>query len=385
MENYTYHFEISTLITQFLDSLNEIKIKRYDRSNSFISPVQKGEDISPTFIYSSKQRVIHDYINNQAQIKLPAIAFSMSSIKRDESRVRNKLTGAEFGGNTIYEYHKIRQPVPVTIDISMSILSKSQEDIDQIITNFIPYSDGYTVVSWESPYYSDQEIRSKIVWSGDVSLTIPTDLKYSDQYRIIADTSFTIEGWLFKADDQFNGVIHNIYTHFHAVSDVYCGFSDNENAIIATETDIISGRPVITNAFPFKVIPNEPGTHITINGSMFDFASGFYISGVTLENQELHDFSNTVLSSVITEISGIEISPTVFSGSIAEFAMPAVTAAGFFDIIAVNEAGVGKLTVDSFNDTIYPTPSASPGEEGWEVYQSPCISGIEILNISAYI
>ena len=121
MRQYTYNFEVSQLIAQFADAFNEVVIKRYDRSTDHNFPTQNGSDIAPTFIYSPKQRTIHDYINNQAKLRLPVICYHITSISRDVSRVFNKIEGPSFTGKERITYNDIGQPVPVDINISLTI------------------------------------------------------------------------------------------------------------------------------------------------------------------------------------------------------------------------------------------------------------------------
>ena len=84
----------------------------------------------------------------------------------------------------------------------------SQSNKNQIISNFIPYTNPYIVISWKIPstIMTDmREIRSEIEWSGTVNLNYPTELESNAPYRVSADTSFTIKGWLFPAKGATDG------------------------------------------------------------------------------------------------------------------------------------------------------------------------------------
>jgi len=104
----------------------------------------------------------------------------------------------------------------------MSILTKYQTDMDQIISNFVPYNNPYIILSWKVPtdlspngFAIPQEIRSEVLWSGDINLTYPTDIAATDKYKITGDTSFTIKGWLFPAQRNTVGNIFYIQENFH--------------------------------------------------------------------------------------------------------------------------------------------------------------------------
>jgi hypothetical protein len=149
---------------------------------------------------------------------LPVVAVSITNISRDNERVFNKIAGfyvnktnseTNRGATSAY----VRTPVPVNISINMSIVSRYQSDLEQIISNFVPYNDPYIIISWKVPAAAGlaipEEIRSEVLWDGSINMTYPTDINASEKYRITADTSFTIKGWLFK--DLSKNAVSNIF------------------------------------------------------------------------------------------------------------------------------------------------------------------------------
>jgi hypothetical protein len=199
VKNQPYYFEIKDLVTQFIAAFDDVIINRYNKDRTV------NDKIQVRFLYAPKQRVVNDILNKSQHITLPAISVSVASISRDESRVFNKIFGSynqlgtsDAGINTVSKF--LPSPVPINVDISMSIITKFQTDMDQIISNFIPYTNPYLVISWKVPtelVTEVQEIRTEVLWSGDVSITYPEDLAPSSPYRVTADTTFTLKGWLF--------------------------------------------------------------------------------------------------------------------------------------------------------------------------------------------
>ena len=103
-------------------------------------------------------------------------------------------------------------PVPVNITVNMSILTEYQTDMDQILSNFVAYSNPYIIISWKIPEdfgvgYT-QEIRSEVLWNGSIPLDYPIEQTANSKPRINAETSFTIKGWIFPAvpDDPFKNI-----------------------------------------------------------------------------------------------------------------------------------------------------------------------------------
>lgn len=210
MKNYTFNFEVQTLLEQFVAAFNDIIIKRYDNNKTLVSPTS-GHKVS--FVYAPKQRV-YDTLNTPSPggLTVPAVAVTIASVSRDNSRVFNKLDGFNVPNIDLDngDYLKnIPQPVPINIGVNMTIVTKYQSDMDQIITNFTPYCDPYIIISWKLPFAKNYEIRSEVLWSGQINLNYPTDIGPTQPYRVSADTSFIIKGWLFKKTDQ---VVKKIYT-----------------------------------------------------------------------------------------------------------------------------------------------------------------------------
>jgi len=204
MKNNPFHFEIKDLLIQFVAAFDDVVIGRYNRSR------EVQDRIGVKYIYSPKQRVLHDLINKPQHITLPAIAVNISGISRDNDRVFNKLAGSWYQRSenlpdALLKTDFVPQPVPVDIGITMSVITKYQTDMDQILTNFIPYTDPYIIISWTHPDQMlsvPQEIRSAVEWSGNINIEYPYELQSNQPYRVTADTNFTIKGWMFKKEEQ---------------------------------------------------------------------------------------------------------------------------------------------------------------------------------------
>lgn len=230
MRYHTFNFEIKDLITQFLSAFDETIIKRYNSNR------EPTKSFQPRYVYAHKQRVVHDLINKSQHIKLPVVAVSVKSISRDPGRVFNKIEGFNYPqrystDGMSNEYDKVPPVNPVNLEINMSILTKYQADMDQIITNFVPYVNPYIILSWKipqgktspDPFLDDsapiQELRSEVLWDGNINMDYPSDLRADAPYRLSAETGFTIKGWLFaKPPANKIGTIFDIETNFVTVT-----------------------------------------------------------------------------------------------------------------------------------------------------------------------
>jgi len=199
VKSQSYYFEIKDVMLQFISAFDDVIIKRFDRGRSTTDKIQVK------YVYAPKKRVLEDLINKSQHITLPVISVSQASISRDVTRVFNKLEGTYHSANpsddirvTGSDY--LPPPLPININVNMSILCKYQSDMEQILQNFMVYTNPYIVISWRAPkdlLTKVHEIRSEVLWSGDISLDYPYDIQSTQPARITADTTFTIKGWIF--------------------------------------------------------------------------------------------------------------------------------------------------------------------------------------------
>ena len=177
----------------FASAMDDIVVKRYNKYR------EAQDSIRCRFVYAPKQRVLADILDKAQNIHLPVVALTNGGITRDPNRVFNKIQGSYISNIDPTKASKLLQPVPIDLTINMTILTRFQEDYDQIVTNFIPYFDPYIIISWRTPSMPDYEIRSQVVWSGSVNATYPYDINSTTVARVQGETTFTFKGWLFKA------------------------------------------------------------------------------------------------------------------------------------------------------------------------------------------
>ena len=362
MKKRPYYFEIKNLITQFMAAFNDIAIKRFDSER-----MTDGEYIGVGFMYAPKQRVINDILTASRTIPLPAISVSINSIARDPERVFNKLDGHIIGTSTKEDTIRlIPQPIPINIGINMSIIARYQSDIEQIISNFVPYCDPYIAVSWKLPTTEnttyEREIRTIIEWGGTLNMQYPTELTTNQLARVTCDTTFTIKGWLFKQIDKAFNKIYTIDTSIiPAILSDSCYIYNNDNDT-GTDNDIsdqpqvftFTGRPVLKNidSVFYYINRTTSSTKYTLYGRGFINITDLYLQSdedILLDKKLQTPFVGTSIYDEYPDFSGVRVNTfkTLSEHSI-EFTIPdVITGAGRFDIIAKNDAGYGVLSRDS--------------------------------------
>ena len=375
MKNYTFHFEIQTLIEQFIEAFNDVVIKRYDKNKSLI----ENSNINVKYIYAPKQRILETLTNPApGGITLPAIAVNISSINRDEERIVNKIDGYNipyiFSNSfdaTKYLKH-IPSPVPINIGISMNIFTKYQSDMDQILSNFLPYCDPYIVISWKMPFpdASDDntyELRSEVLFQNNVQLSYPDTLAGNQLFRCTASCSFIIKGWIFKSNETIVPRVFTIdpqftptqkpsstkYSLLKNIEDYYKG----EEPGGSTNTPNLLAKPNLNTAYPWAFKPNNDFQHIRILGSGFNTTNQLYLSAsFNLVDSENVNFFTDIpsLSASNPPFNGVLVSQEyykIINDNIIEISIPTaelINNTGYLNFIFINEAGYGNL-IENYN------------------------------------
>ena len=364
MKNYTYNFEIKDLLTQFVAAFDDTVIKRFNRAGA------PEQEVEVRYVFAPKQRIMHDVVNKAQNLQLPVVAVNLTSVSYDTDRVFNKLHNFE-NATGVNSASSIRTPTPVNLTVNMSILCRYMQDMEQILSNFVPYADPYIVLAWKEPV-SDAldsdviEIRTEVLWDQNINLNTPTETTYSDKFRIIADTSFTIKGWLFRNQNETANPIYFIENNFINTSPTYSfnqaltsleyeAFFDSLTADAGYDIDTISlsGIPEITNVYF-----NTSASLLEVNGPV-TVTSGAYTyntNSYTLLGSHYNETEFVLLSSNSTLTSGFTSLSTTYTGAVSGYLLPAANwtvlsdevinitlplllDSGKFDIIIKNPAG----------------------------------------------
>jgi hypothetical protein len=367
-----YYFEIKDMIAQFVAAFDDIVIGRFNKNR------EEEDRINVRYLYAPKQRVMHDIINLNKTITIPAVAVSVSSVSRDPSRVFNKLDGFYYSANSegqkagdLYSRH-IKTPIPINLELNVSILARYQTDVDQILSNFVPFCNPYVIISWYLPKDFntdiDQEIRSEVLWNGNVSMNYPIELVSSQKARVTADTTFTVKGWLFKDEDQPAGNIFYIDQNFVAERLIteYESMTGTYLSGHTTESFETSASPYVTGLFVNGSRLQDPLVYdtaplndleISVEGMRFDLLDGLLLSASdTSSLTSVSAFDQFTRQGAIT---GQPLDYTVNSENSISLTLPVPDSlTGTFAFVPYNSAG-WDTTVNS-----YLSATAPAGEDG---------------------
>lgn len=384
---HSFDFEVQSMITVFMGAIRNIIISRFNQTKVPLSRIKVR------FVYAPKQRVLNDLLDKDQNLILPVVACYITGLNRDINRVFNKIEGAY---ETVAGYKKAKNekvPLPVDLNIGVSVLTRYQEDMDQILSHIMPYINPYFTVSWRTPNRADKEIRSNVFWDGNANITYPNDLNSTNVARVAADLNFTFKGWLFQSPPSANvGIIHDIHTYYS--NDVYHG--------IPTEFLLDSEYQIDTDDYEYryvKGVPPQPSTiepyvsktnkeqMFAVYGKSFNIINNVYLSGLPIDSISTlqNPFSgNASLSADYPAFYGYKLDVTEWKYDKDIFLMfkspSAVNVPGFMDLIVEGPAGYGLLTENVRVNTFNPYLETSPQHSSYVPYQFPFLSGIEVIN-----
>jgi len=356
VNKYSYFRETFNCLTQFAAAFDDCFLYRY--TNEF----EPKEKINVRYVFGPKTRILYDIINQAKNITLPVISMEQKNIKRDSSRIQFKdqrITRPHINDKNI---SRIPTPIPVTMDIDVSIVANYKEDIDQIASNIIPWCNPYFIISWKIPeeFAMDfiEEIRTEVTWSGSIDYENPVNIDQSEKYKIIGNTSFNIKSWIFPGLETPQAPIYVVNTNFIAVSSgaILNGYDDywSLSANNTTDAIYISAYPEITNTF-YKGIPinndniiiNSDNSHLfTFYGKRFDFNNSWYLSGSGAAEFEY----TTVNTFKFPTIQAFEIPSeyvTTINDNIAYISLNSdILSPGKFTFVTSNSAGWVRMIPD---------------------------------------
>jgi len=349
MKNYTYEWCVKDIITQFIAAFDDTIIKRYNQNR------EPTEVIEVRYVLAPKQRVMYDIVNKAQNLTLPVVALNVTSISRDEKRVFNKLDYL-YNASTEKNSTAVKMPLPINITISMSILTRYMEDMDQIISNFIPYNNPYIILAWKEPTGTTDviEIRSEVLWDGNIAMSSPIDSTFSDKFRITADTTFTIKGWIFKDKNEISAPIYYIDTNYRIPdSELYLPYNSLSGTTIV-ETQSISAYPTITEVlyntvgkqFPmlssYKIVNKNINSFI-LNGDNYQYTSYVLLSSNKLT---LVPSITSVTTARMGAVSGYILplsSYNILNNNTILLNLPTLSGSGNLDIVITNPAGYASI------------------------------------------
>jgi len=139
MFEYFYHEILRRTIISFGTLFNNIKIVQRNKSNEVVSEIKVPLAYGPTQKFLARLNESPDDLNNPVRITLPRMSFEFVSLNYDSTRkvttTQSFLIPSQDGSGVRKSY----VPVPYNMEFELSIMTKHNDDMLQIIEQILPY------------------------------------------------------------------------------------------------------------------------------------------------------------------------------------------------------------------------------------------------------
>ena len=217
--NMYYFNDTIYIYTVAVGSLfNNIYVQKIDKAN-LDNPITETpvplSYLGKTHWYLKKHKSIPDTDNIGAV--LPTMAYSLKGMQIDTERQTNKFETMKFDGNVTREVREWCQTaVPYVFEYELSIWTKRQTDMNQIIEQILPFfpAKSRDIHINEIPFLNITR-STRLVLSG-TSDNIEVEFDKESDRIIKYDITFTLDGYLYQPikEDAIIGQIDiGIYTN----------------------------------------------------------------------------------------------------------------------------------------------------------------------------
>lgn len=195
MFTYFYHQILRKTIISFGTLFNNITIEKKDDSDNTFSTVKVPIAYGPTQKFLARLTQQAD-LNRPVEIQLPRMSFEFNGITYDPQR---KLTTTQTFQAVDKDDNKIKEtymPVPYNMNFELSIYTKINDDMLQIIEQILPY--------FQPEYSLTVDLVRELGEKRDIPIII-NNIQMSDDYEgdfskrrsLVYTISFTAKTYLF--------------------------------------------------------------------------------------------------------------------------------------------------------------------------------------------
>lgn len=138
MFEYFYNEVFRSVIIGFGSLFNGIEIRHKDESDNTYSTIQVPLAYGPTQKFLARMQQEAD-LNKPIQMTLPRMSFEFTGLQYDPERKTTKTQSFVTVGEDGTSFKKVYSPVPYNMTIVLSIYTKLNDDMLQIIEQILPF------------------------------------------------------------------------------------------------------------------------------------------------------------------------------------------------------------------------------------------------------
>jgi hypothetical protein len=196
MFEYFYHEILRNTIIGFGTLFNNINIKHVNDSGSDSSIIKVPIAYGPTQKFLARLEQVPD-LNKPVQISLPRISFEFVGLSYDPTRkVTTTQTFLSGLSSDKKEIRKTYMPVPYNMQFELSIFTKLNDDMLQIIEQILPYFQPAYTLSIDLIKTIGEKRDIPIILDG-ISMDDQYEGTYDNRRSLIYTLRFTAKTYLF--------------------------------------------------------------------------------------------------------------------------------------------------------------------------------------------
>ena len=192
---YFYHEILRKIVIGFGTIFNNIEIRTKNNDGTFAQQMKVPLAYGPMSKFLALIEQQRDYKNRMA-ITLPRMSFEMTGLSYDPSRkttvTQTFTSGNQSGAKQVY------MPVPYNVDFLLSIVTKQNDDMLQIVEQILPYFQPSFNITVNLVSSIGEKKDIPIILNG---ITMATDYEgsFTDLPTIQYNLNFTAKAYLFGA------------------------------------------------------------------------------------------------------------------------------------------------------------------------------------------
>jgi hypothetical protein len=209
---YFYHEIIRKTVIAFGTLFNNIELRTKNADGTYAQQMKVPLAYGPMekFLALVEQQATY---KNRVQITLPRMAFEMTGISYDPSR-KTTVTKA-FCAGTQDSAKKVYMPVPYNLNFVLSIATKQNDDMLQIIEQILPYFQPAFSVT-VNMVDSIGEKKDIPIILDNIQMTTDYEGNFTDNSTIIYNLLFTAKTYVFGAiASETSGLIKKVDVDYH--------------------------------------------------------------------------------------------------------------------------------------------------------------------------
>ena len=196
MFEYFYHERLRRTVIGFGSLFNDINIRHTDSSDNTVSELKVPLAYGPTQKFLARLEQVSD-LNKSTQLSLPRMSFEMIGLNYDSSRkVSSTQTFISALGSDKKKVRKTFMPVPYNMAFELSIYSKLNDDMLQIIEQILPYFQPSYNLTVDLVDQIGEKRDIPVIFEG-ITMSDDYEGNYQTRRSLIYTLRFTAKSYLF--------------------------------------------------------------------------------------------------------------------------------------------------------------------------------------------